>query len=427
MSLLPPADSSSGVLLKSSPVLVFLAFAAAYFMSFSLRSVNAVLAPELQRDLGLSHAQLGALSSAYFFSFALMQLPLGVLIDRIGPRRTNAGLFCFAALGCVLFAISERFVWLWVGRAFVGMGVAGGLMTALSAFRFYFAPQRQQQLAAWMLMSGSLGALTATLPVRWALGAFGWRPIFWIAAALILCAIAALLINVPEHHAQNRQRSAQPALGNLAAYAQVFSDSFLWRYVLISVTAHAGFIAFQSLWIGPWLVEVGRFSPDQSASIILVFNFALMFGFLVLGLIAPRIPAARNAPLVVIGALLLILIQIALAWLRLPLDGSWKWVVAALWVLMALVQVPFTLIQAYVGMSFPENVAGRAYAGYNLLVFTGVFLAQWLFGVASDFFQSQGLTVQDALRRAMGSWTVIEALALLAFVLWPWRRDAHKR
>src|ERR1035437_641983 len=118
---------------------VFLCFAAAYVLSYAFRSINAVIAPALMQDLGLSNADLGLLTSAYFISFACVQLPLGVWLDKYGPRRTEAALLILAAAGAAVFAMSTSLLSLWIGRALIGAGVSSCLMASFNAYRVWFA------------------------------------------------------------------------------------------------------------------------------------------------------------------------------------------------------------------------------------------------------------------------------------------------
>ena len=117
-----------------------------------------------------------------------MQLPLGIWLDRFGSRKTHAGLLCVAALGCVCFGLSQETWMLWVGRALIGMGVSGALMASFRAFRFWYPVEQQSQLASWMLVAGSMGALASTLPVQWALPVMGWRGLFNLIAILLVTA-----------------------------------------------------------------------------------------------------------------------------------------------------------------------------------------------------------------------------------------------
>ena len=165
----------------SLAVRMFVVFASAYLLSYAFRAINAVIAQPLVDELGLSAGQLGFLASAYFLSFAVMQLPVGVMLDRYGPRRVEAVLIGFAALGAVLFALAESYAVLWLGRALIGVGVSACLMAAVKAYSLYFRPHMQATLSSWMLVAGSLGALTVTTPVEAALPHLGWRGVFGLA------------------------------------------------------------------------------------------------------------------------------------------------------------------------------------------------------------------------------------------------------
>ncbi|UUZ50745.1 MFS transporter [Massilia sp. B-10] len=144
---------------------VFLCFAFGYLLSYALRSINAVIAPSLLTELDLSNADLGLLSSAYFIAFGCMQLPLGIWLDKFGPRRTESALLLVAACGALVFATSSTLTGLWIGRALIGIGVSACLMAALKGYRLWFPMAQQGQLASWMLVAGTSGALSATVPV----------------------------------------------------------------------------------------------------------------------------------------------------------------------------------------------------------------------------------------------------------------------
>lgn len=123
------SGSSSRLLVR-----LFAPFAFGYFLSYLFRTVNAVIAPDLARDLGLQPASLGLLTAAYFLAFAAFQLPLGVLLDRFGPRRVEAGLLLVAAAGALVFARAESLGGLIAGRALIGFGVSSCLMAAFKGF-----------------------------------------------------------------------------------------------------------------------------------------------------------------------------------------------------------------------------------------------------------------------------------------------------
>ena len=397
----------STLLARGAGMRVFACLASGYLLSYALRSVNAAIAPELVAEFQLSHAALGSLSSAYFFAFAALQLPLGIWLDRYGSRRTDATLLCVAAIGCAVFATATDTAQLWLGRALIGGGVSGALMASLRAYRFWFEPRRQPQLVAWMLVAGTLGALAATVPARVALAVVGWRGVFWVVAGLLVLAALAIWFGLP----RDERRNTSAAAGSWSGYATVFRDAYFWRFAVVGVVLHASFVAFQSLWVGPWFTEVLGMSPSAAAEALFVFNLLLMFGFLGLGWLAPRIERAgwtmpRQAGVASIAVVVLH------AWIALA-SGTW---VVGLWIAYAVVATIFTLMQSHVSLSFPEALTGRAYTAYNLLLFGGMFAVQALFGVIVDAAGAFVDAKADAFRVALGAWTVLELAGLVWLV-----------
>ena len=392
---------------------VFGCFAAAYFLSFAMRAVNAVIAPSLTGDFGLTNAQLGSLSAAYFFGFSLMQLPLGVWLDRFGSRRVHATLLLVAAAGCAVFATAGDVTGLWVGRALIGAGVAGALMAALKGYRFWYPPERQYQLTAWMLVAGTAGVLSTTVPVQLALPAIGWRGVFWLTMGLLLAASVAIFTLVPrdEERATAAARAAGPQGSAFGGYVDVFRDAYFWRFAVAGVFAHSTFMALQTLWAGPWFVRVLGMSPAQSAQALFVFNLTLMLGFFGFGWLQPRLQR-RGFGFAAIGgfglaAMILLQAAIALA------DGPSAW---WLWPAMAVLSTFQAPMQTHVSLSFPAALTGRAFTAYNLVVFLSTFLNQWLFGAAVDAFARGGAGDEAAFRKALLVWLVPQVLALAVLV-----------
>ncbi len=388
---------------------VFAAFASGYCMSYALRSVNAVIAPDLIAEFGLSNAQLGSLSSAYFFAFAAMQMPLGIWLDRFGSRRVDATLLLVAAAGCAVFALAHSVTLLWFGRALIGIGVSGALMASLRAFRFWYVEARQQQLAAWMLVAGTLGALATTVPVQLALPLIGWRGVFWVSAALLCAASAAIALQLPgEPAGAGRHDEA-----SWSAYRQVFGESYFWRFGLTSFVVQSSFIAFQGLWIGPWLRKVLGMDADSAAQALFAFNLVLMLGYLALGWAVPSLARRgwTTLRLVAGGVAAMLVLELAIALARGP--AAWL-----LWLPLALAATMNTLSQTHVSLSFPEKLTGRAFTAYNLLTMTGMFLAQWLFGVTVDLLGDGAEHSEQGFRRALLVWIALQCVALLVLVFW---------
>ena len=396
---------------------VVMVFAAAYFLSYAFRAINAVIAPALMTDLQLSNADLGLLSSAYFVGFACLQLPLGVWLDKYGPRRTESALLAFAALGAAIFASSDTLAGLWIGRALIGIGVSACLMAPLKAYRVWYPPERQSQLASWMLVFGTCGALATTVPVAMVLPVIGWRGVFWAMAAMIIMAATLLFLRLKpvEQEMQQQQAKMPTPAAAPGGYRAIFSDPYFRRMALLGGVYQGGFMAIQTLWAGPWMVNVLGLSVDEASRVLFLFNLFLMFSYIGLSWWAPRhvsygdrqgIPALR---VVTYGLALSMLIQLAM----LLFPYAWAWI---FWLMFALVVTVTTLAQTHVSLSFPSSQAGRANSAFNLTLFIGAFGLQWGMGLLIDVFMSQGWSQSSAIRMAWAVYLLLQLAALISFV-----------
>ncbi|MDP2133227.1 MAG: MFS transporter, partial [Sulfuritalea sp.] len=255
---------------------IFLPFAAGYYFSYFLRSVNAVIAPELTRELGASAADLGLLTSAYLLAFGAVQLPLGLALDRYGPRRVEASLLLIAAAGCALFAVGSSLTELAIARALIGLGVSACLMASFKAFSQWFGTERQASLNAAIMAAGGLGALTASTPLSWAIPQFGWRAVF-VALAVIGLAFAAAIFSTPD-----KPGSAKPEAlrSQVAGLTQVLTSRAFWRYAPQSTLIIGGFLALQGLWAVPWLMNFSGLERSVAAHHLLLMGSGMLAGFL---------------------------------------------------------------------------------------------------------------------------------------------------
>lgn len=391
---------------------VFACFALGYLLSYALRAINAVIAPSLVAELGLSNADLGLLSSAYFVAFGCMQLPLGIWLDRYGARRTEAALLLCAALGAAVFATSTSLAGLWLGRALIGVGVSACLMAAFKAYRQWFAPERQSQLASWMLVAGTFGALSATVPVTMALPLLGWRGIFWVVAGLLLLVAAAIFLLLRDVEQRFGQAAPSQALRADGGYRRIFGSAYFWRMGVLGLANHGIFFALQTLWAGPWLMTVLGKTQQQTGNILFVFNLVLLLSYLALGWAAPRLAARgwNSHRLIGLGIGGMLLAQGAMLTTAAPL--AWL-----LWLPLAVCVPVTTLVQSNVALAFPAALAGRANSAYNLQLFIGAFATQWGFGVLVDAFKRQGTAAPDAFRMALAIAIGVQAVAWIAFLL----------
>ncbi len=397
---------------------VVLIFAAAYLLSYAFRAINAVIAPALMADLHLSNADLGLLSSAYFVGFACMQLPLGVWLDKYGSRRTESALLVLAAIGAAVFAMSSTLTGLWIGRALIGMGVSSCLMAPLKAYRVWYPPARQSQLASWMLVFGTCGALATTVPVTAAMPLIGWRGVFWLMSALIVLATALLFFRLKDVESDINARQAAantPPLQQHQAYGAIFANPYFRRMSLLGAVHQGGFMAMQTLWVGPWMVTVLNLSVAQTSQVLFLFNFSLMLSYMALSWWAPRHVSYDDKPglpvlkVVAVGLAGSVLIQLAM----LIFPAPWAWM---LWIVFAVLVTVTTLAQTHVSLAFPAHLAGRANSAFNLTLFIGAFTIQWGIGLLIDGFVLLGWDAAGAMRMAFAAYLLLQVAALLVFV-----------
>ncbi len=408
------AAPSAAWLAPRAAVGVFLAFALAYFFSTLIRAITATLSPVLSQELALSASDLGLLAGGYFFGFALTQLPMGRWLDRHGPRRVILSFMVVAVLGCAAFATATSFSGLLAARVLTGMGVSACLMAPLTGYRRWLRPELQLRANSWMLMTGSLGMVAATLPVQWLLPVLGWRGLFWGLAVCILLAMAALAWRVPGWAAHPAPAgAAQPAVG----YAQIARHPFFRQMVGIGFVFYAGMVAIQTLWAGPWLVKVAGATPAQAAQGLFGINLCMLVTFWLWGVVQPRLARRGwSAERLIAWGVPLALGVLALN-LALGARAGWP-----MWALFCACSSVGALAQPAVGMALPAQAAGRALSAYNLVLFAGVFAMQWAIGLASDALGRQGWDEAARLRGALALYGLLATGAYGGFL-----RAQHRR
>lgn len=386
---------------------VFLPFAVGYYLSYFLRNVNAVIAPELTRDLGVSAADLGLLTSAYLLAFGAFQLPLGILLDRYGPRRVEAGLLLIAALGCVAFASSDGLAGLAGGRALIGLGVSACLMASFKAFSLWFPAERQASLNAAVMAAGGLGALTATTPLGWALPALGWRGVFFALAGLVLV-VAAVIFSAPERRGETHPGT----LGEqLAALGGILKSRAFWRFAPQTALVVGGFMALQGLWAVPWLMHVDGHSRAAAAFHLLLTGSAMLIGFVFIAAFVLRLKRMGISPEIILkagtggGVAVMALIVAGIA----PTQP--------LWFALGLVFSVGNLAYALLAEHFPRELSGRVNTALNLGAFVGAFGIQWGIGALVDGLTNGGMPVAEAYRWALGALAALQALAYGWFLI----------
>jgi len=377
------------------------AYAVGYFLSYALRSVNAVIAPELMRELNMSAAGLGLLTSTYFLAFGLFQLPLGLLLDRFGPRRVEAALLLLAAAGCALFGWGESTQTLVLARALIGLGVSACLMASFKAFSQWFRPEQLPSLTATIMVAGGLGALSASAPVEAALPLLGWRGLFFVCAALLVVC-AAYLMTTPDKPVQAQRESITQQLQTLR---QIYTDRRFWRFAPQGCLAVGGFMAIQGLWAVPWLMQVNGLSRSDAANVLLGLAVAMLAGFLFVATCSLWLARRGVLPMALLtfGMGLALVAELAIILNLAP--PLWLW--PLLGISFSLSNIAYSQLTA----AFPVALSGRVNTALNLLVFVGAFGLQWGIGAAVDTASATGLSRSEAFKLTFALLLAAQALA----------------
>ena len=361
------------------PILrVFVPFAAAFFLSYLFRSINAVIAADLASALALDAADIGLLTSVYFLSFAAVQIPVGVWLDRHGPRRVESALLPVAVLGALLFAAATGFAQLTLSRALIGIGVASAFAAGVKANAQWFPADRAATMNGWLFMLGALGALAATSPARWLLEASGgWRGLFVVLAAATTACALAIRGAVPD------PPPAVAATGSRASLRELLGDPRFLRVAPLSAVCAGTAWALQGLWTAPWLADVeGLSSPDVTGRLA-VMAAATGVAAMAFGTAADRLRrrgiGAGTLLAAVAAAVIAAQFALVLGW-----PGSSLW-----WPVIAAAGSVPVLSFACVAEFVPKEAGGRANGILNLFHFGGAFVVQYLVGVVLSAWPSE--------------------------------------
>ena len=362
-------------------VLIFLVFAFAFFISNLLRSIIATLSPILTSEFNLTAGNLGLLAGGYFLGFTCMQIPLGFLLDKHGPKKIVSSFLIIAIVGTASFALAQNFASLLISRVFIGIGVSACMMGPLTGYRIWFADKYQQRANSWMLMVANIGFVFSTLPVQILLPIIGWRWIFVGITFLIIISIVFILLFIPswDHKFEKDENKPEGKLSN------IWSNKFFKSAIPLGFFNYGGMYAIQTLWAGPWMVRVTGYSPLESAIGLFWINFIALIGFFVWGYILPKISkyGLNSFKLMQFGLPISYLV-----FLSIIMIGSKAG--AFLLTIYILTSIVLTLSQPAVALSFPKHLAGKSLTSFNFVIFLGTFTMQWGMGLIIDLSKSLG-------------------------------------
>ncbi|HQR22068.1 MAG TPA: MFS transporter [Burkholderiaceae bacterium] len=385
---------------------------ASFVLSFFHRTAPAAIAGELTRTFDIGSAVLGTLAATYFYVYTVLQIPVGVLADTLGPRRILAAGSAIAAAGSLLFALAPAWEVAAAGRTLVGIGVSVAFISVLKLSAVWFTPQRFATLAGVTMFAGNLGAVIAGAPLAWIVTLTSWRTVF-VALAILsgLLAVATWLWvrDRPEDLGFAPMHTAAPAVGKvpwLSALTSVLGNPATWPPFVVNLGVGGSFLAFAGLWAVPYLQQVhgmSRVAAAQHSSLLLL---GVAFGSMAIGLISDRLDSR-------LGVMRAAVLLYTLSWLPWILHVQWPpWATLAWFLLMGLLIPGFTLSWTIAKEANPPQYSGIATSVVNTGIFLGAGILQPLVGWVLDIGKA-GNAVAAAWDRAL---LVLAGAALLALI-----------
>jgi MFS family permease len=371
-------------------VLIFSILSVFYIFSIFYRVCNAVIAPNLTEELNLSAETLGVLGGAFFYSFALMQIPMGPLLDRIGPRIILTLSPLIGASGAFLFAMAESFPVALTGRILIGAGMSPLLMGSLKTFLTRFPPRHFSTLMGSFMAVGYLGNFLAASPLAYLNAIFGWRKVIFLAG--VITALFSLLVFwvLAEGNSRNRASPAsspdKPALGVLQAMRLVLKSLSFWQLGAPAFFRYGTFIGLQGLWLGPYFMEIDGYSPVEAGQLLTALAAGIMVSGPIVGRFVDRTGTSKKkvilAGLILYTACLLPLIGVP------RIKRFYEYI--PLFLLMGFFNGSAILIFAHATSLFPASISGTVLTLTNFFSMSGGAIFMPLMGKVIESFPRVG-------------------------------------
>ena len=391
---------------------VYFPFALGYAISYFYRNTNAIIESDLVDELGLGPADLGLLTGAYFFSFAIFQLPLGILLDRYGPRRTEAVLLLFAALGAWIFSNADSLSGLILGRLLIGLGVSACLMAAFKAYVIWFSSGRLPMINGLQMAAGGLGALMATTPLQNVLSITDWRGVFTGLAIITVFASLFLWFILPEHQSS---ADKHPAIKTqLKEMGQIFRNPVFWSIVPLTALSNGSFLAIHGLWIKPWLRDVASLGEGDTTQLLFAMTLAIIVGYFSLGIFTERISQLFDIGPITVGVFGMTLFLTA------QFSMAYGWATSPLLLVVFFGFLGSSCILTFAGLAqiFPKKYSGRVSTILNVQVFMGAFIIQWGIGAIIELWPTTEIGYDPASYQvAIGVLVLMQAAGLGWYLL----------
>ncbi|MET4699788.1 MFS family permease [Constrictibacter sp. MBR-5] len=420
MGLRPACDAGLVTHGARFAVAGFLTLAAGYHLSYLYKCSGALLGDHLRLAFTLSPEQLGLIGAVHFLLFALVQIPAGVLLDRYGAGHIQSALLVIAGIGSALCASSDNWIMLLTGRALIGVGVSGALLAGLRWIAQCCPPNRLALANGVLVALGTMGAVSATVPLEWVLDAVGWRGVFGGLALVALLLAICVHTTIEDRPPSNSRRMPT---ANLKA---VLCDRTFLRVAPLSASCLGTAWAFQSLWAAPWLADVEKMPRDLVVGHMLIMACGLVCGALFLGLAAHRLRSVgvRTIDVLAGAALLFVMLEGSILFrVAPPTYVTW----GAIGAFGSISVLSFTVMSE----RFCLNGLGSANALLNLMHMLTAFGMQWVMGAIVGQWQPDvgGHYPAPAYLAALSIALTVQLVAFAWFAFLPavWRTRDDQR
>jgi sugar phosphate permease len=422
---MPPGSASPrSPTLASTRRIVFALALASFVLSFFHRTAPAAIAGELTQAFAISGAVLGTLAATYFYVYTVLQIPVGVLADTLGPRKLLTGGSAIAAVGSLLFALAPAWEIAAAGRTLVGIGVSVAFISILKVSAVWFPANRFATLAGMTMFAGNLGAVIAGAPLAWLVTQASWRSVFvGLAALSALLALASWwrVRDRPEDAGLPAVNPVTPTTARLPwlhAVLRVLANRATWPAFFVNVGVGGSYLTFAGLWAVPYLQQTRGMTRVDAAQHTSLLLLGVAIGSLVIGLISDRLQSRR-------GVMRAFVLLYLLSWLPWLLHADWPLAATLGWFLLMGLLIPgFTLSWTIAKEANPVEFAGIATAVVNVGIFLGTGILQPLVGWVLDRGRAAG-DLAAAWDQAILVMAVAAALGALASFL-VGRRPAAK-
>ena len=354
---------------------VFITLTILYFFSIVHRVGTASIADNLATDFNAGNSVLGLMSGMYFYSYAAAQIPVGIMLDKIGTRKTLTFLGLVASLGNLIFSLSPTVSVLAVGRALIGFGVGGFYVSALKALAISYNPKRYATLTGILTSIGNVGGIVASSPLALLALALGWRESFLIIFFLMFFSVIVAWFAIKDK--ENKPISAKRNIKD--DLKKIFSNRQLLLIMPIPFFIYGCFVSFQGLWAGPFLMNVYNMSKATASLFFMLISIGFMIAFPLAGIISDKI--GKKKPVLLTGIILS-----SLFWLVMAIFGG---VLNSYQLITLLVFLGFSYGVTCIFLTipvtlFPLEISGSAIAGLNIFNFIGGGFFQFLMGFIID-------------------------------------------